>query len=187
MMWKNQQFWLKSNQIKSTYFIRVHDPEYNIFDYRSYRNIKRIISLEHEIGLHSEALEFGNAVGEDAESILRKEIKTLELLFDVKIDGSACHGDVSQYNNLDFWNNRKPQDFGLSYEVYHKDSEVFWRSKYISNYQGNHWKYYVNGQLVENDSRSVWEHLEDDKDERQLFYNVLIHPRPWYRVHWRVD
>lgn len=172
--------------VYATYFVRVHDPEYNVFDYRSYLNIQRIIELGHEIGLHSEALDFASAVEEPPEFVLEKEIAVLEVLFGIKINGAACHGDISQHNNLDFWHKRSPQDFGLLYEVYHRAFGFFWASKYISNHQGNNWKCYLGGELVENDYRSIWAHLEDDKDQEELFYNVLVHPRPWHKVHWRV-
>lgn len=172
--------------VHTTYFVRLHDPEYNVFGYRSYLNIQKIIGLGHEIGLHSEALDFARAVGALPELVLEKELAVLETLFDITVNGAACHGDISQYNNLDFWDNRALQDFGLLYEVYHKASGFFWESKYISNHHGNNWKCYLNGDLVKDDRRSIWDHLEDDKCQKKLFYNVLVHPRPWYKVHWRV-
>lgn len=173
--------------VVSTFFLRPHDPEYNLFDFESYANARALIRLGHEVGLHSEALDFGRAVAEDPASILRKEIALLQTLFDIHLRGSACHGDISQHNNLDFWAEHRPQDFGLEYEAYHPETPIFKASTYISNFQGNHWKCYERGELKQGDARTVWEHLEAVGEEETLLYNILIHPRPWYHGrHWRL-
>ena len=42
--------------IKSTFFLRVHSNEYNIFSFKNMYIIDKIIKMGHEIGLHSENL-----------------------------------------------------------------------------------------------------------------------------------
>ena len=33
-------------------------------------------------------------------------------------EGVASHGGMTGLNNLDFWKDREPSDFGLTYEAY---------------------------------------------------------------------
>ena len=42
--------------IKGTFFLRLHAPEYNPFSFENYRVIKRLLNSGHELGYHSRSL-----------------------------------------------------------------------------------------------------------------------------------
>ena len=51
--------------IKGTFFVRLHAPEYNPFSFENYRVLKRLLNSGHELGYHSEIVD---------QSIIWKEI-----------------------------------------------------------------------------------------------------------------
>lgn len=169
---------LNSLNIKATFFIRLHAPEYNVFSFENYRILKKIIETGHEIGLHTEVIDQSNIWKEDASKCLQRDIDVLQKIFDVKIFGCACHGGLTGFNNLDFFASNDPSDFGLLYEAYQNDVnfDLFHNSLYISDSEWHRWKCYKNGILQEGDRRSLGEHLQDRPN---LIYS-LIHPDSYF-------
>jgi len=168
--------------IKSSFFIRLHAKEYNPFGFEEYRILKFIRDSGHEIGCHSEVIDQSVIWNEDPEACLKRDIQFIETLLSIKVLGVASHGGLTGLNNLDFWNKRKPKDFGLLYEAYDKESEfnLFYESLYISDSNWIDWKCYKKGNLVSGDTRSLGEHL---KDKPSLIY-LLTHPDTFYTEHF---
>jgi hypothetical protein len=168
--------------LKSTFFIRLHAPEYNPFSFENYRIIRKIIDSGHEIGYHSEVVDEANIWNEDAENCLIRDIQSINTMYGIQIKGVASHGGLTGLNNLDFWNNRKPGDFGLVYEGYDKEPEynIFQEAFYISDSEWIRWKCYDKGIRQEGDSRSPSEHLTDNHN----LIHLLIHPDTYYDHHF---
>jgi hypothetical protein len=166
--------------IKATFFVRLHADEYNPFSFENYKCLKFIKESGHEIGYHSEIIDQSAIWNEDAAKCLIKDIKTLNTMLGIEVKGVASHGGLTGLNNLDFWKNKKPSEFGLLYEAYDKEPEfgLFYESFYVSdsNYR---WKCYNNGQLVEGDRRNIAEHSINN---HPVMYTIL-HPETYFHEH----
>ena len=165
--------------VNATFFIRLHGEEYNPFAFENYLILKEILSRGNELGYHSEVIDMKNIWNEDAKNCLIRDIKILELIFNTKIKGVASHGGYTQFNNLDFWNLNKPEDFGLLYEAYDKNMfNLFYESTYISdsNYK---WKIYRNGIKVNELNKT----LSDLIIEKEPFIYLNMHPECYYNRH----
>lgn len=169
-------------KIRATFFIRLHANEYNPFSFENYKILKYIRDSGHEIGYHSEVNDESAIWNESAETCLRRDLDVLNTMLGIKCIGVASHGGMTGLNNLDFWNDKNPHDFGLIYEAYDRspDFDLFNHSFYISDSSWIHWKCYKNGKLVENDQRTLGEHLHDN---HQIVYS-LIHPETFYDSHF---
>lgn len=168
-------------EISATFFIRLHAPEYNPFSFEGYRVIKKMLESGHEVGYHSEVIDQAHIWKEDPEICLKRDIDLMERLIGRKIVGAASHGGMTGLNNLDFWNDRKPSDFGLKYEAYDREPgfDLFNNSFYISDSEWTQWKCYSDGELVAGDRRTLSEHMED---EHKLLY-ILIHSDTYFDRH----
>jgi len=164
----------KELNIKASIYLRIHAPNYNLFSIGNIQIVKDLVSIGCEIGLHTELEDVGGYCFVDKKELLKKEIDLLETVFQTKIYGTASHGDMTKFNNLNFWKENKPEDFGLIYEAY---DEKLWNScRYVSDSEWIRWKSYENGILLENDRRSPIEHMEDSP--KKMY--ILTHPESWY-------
>jgi len=168
--------------IKASFFIRLHANEYNPFSFENYRIIKKAIQTGHEIGYHSEIIDQSAIWNENAIDCLIRDIDVINRIFNIKIYGVASHGGMTGLNNLDFWKDKKAEDFGLLYEAYdiQPNFDLFNNSFYISDSEWIRWKCYNRGKLVHNDNRTFEEHL---KDEHNLIY-LLIHSDTYFNNHF---
>lgn len=169
-------------EIKATFFVRLHASEYNPFSFENYRILKAIRDSGHEIGYHSEVIDEAAIWNESASDCLSRDIDILARMLDIKVLGTASHGGMTGLNNLDFWSDRTPEEFGLLYEGYQNSDtfQLFKNSLYISDSEWLKWKCYDRGNLVEGDRRSVSEHLRDNP---RLIY-LLVHPESYYDRHF---
>ncbi|ODS09944.1 polysaccharide deacetylase family protein [Vibrio scophthalmi] len=165
---------LRSHDIKATWFFRFCSPKYNLFEYSTINLIKEIATSGHEIGLHTELQDLNKICGLDPEIQLMKQVKIIKQYYEIDMFGTACHGDLTGYNNLDFWKSRKPSDFGFLYEAY--DQNLWKNCRYISDSEWVRWKSYNNGVLQVGDHRTPKEHAEDKPD---VIY-LLTHPDTYY-------
>jgi hypothetical protein len=167
--------------IKASFFVRLHANEYNPFSFENYRILKAIRDSGHEIGYHSEIVDQAAIWDEDAAVCLRRDIDVLNRMFDIDIKGVASHGGLTGLNNLDFWKDRTPAEFGLAYEAYEKSDAfgLFGAAFYISDSEWTRWKCYDCGKLMLGDHRSFGEHV---KDKNVLIY-LLIHPDTYFDNH----
>lgn len=168
--------------IKGSFFVRLHAKEYNPLSFQAYKVLKFIRDSGHEIGYHSEIVDQAAIWDEPADKCLMRDIKTLEDWLDIKIDGVASHSNPGGLNNLDFWQDRKPSEFGLMYEAYDKEPEfnLFHESLYVSDSCWTYWKAYYNGHLISGDNRSPDEHAQDGLP---VIY-TLIHPDTYFDDHF---
>ena len=169
------------NEIKASFFIRLHANEYNPFSFENYNILKRLVNSGHEIGYHSEIIDQSKIWNESPEECLKKDINILNEMLNIKIKGIASHGGFTGFNNLSFWENNSPSEYGLFYEAYEETNSfnLFNNSFYISDSEFFQWKCYKHGKLVPNDRRSFGEHL---LDKHKLIY-LLIHPSTYYKEH----
>jgi len=161
--------------IKGTFFVRLHAKEYNPFSFEHYRIIKRIIASGNEVGYHSEIVDESEIWSENASDCLARDILLFNMGYDVKIKGVASHGGMTGNNNLEFWKNHDPIEFGLEYEAY----DFFDESFYVSDSEWTQWKCYNHGTLIINNRRSLAEHAQDD---HKVIY-ALIHSDTYYDRH----
>ncbi|MBC6411199.1 MAG: hypothetical protein GDA42_12260 [Ekhidna sp.] len=168
--------------IKASFFVRLHAPEYNPFSFENYRILKKIVNSGHEIGYHSEVIDQSVIWNEDAAKCLTRDIKILNTMLDIKVQGVASHGGMTGLNNLDFWKDKRPYDFGLEYEAYDLEPKfnLFQESFYVSDSEWTRWKCYNKGKLVEGDRRALAEHVADN---HRILY-VLIHPDTYFDRHF---
>ena len=169
-------------KIKGTFFLRLHAPEYNPFSFENYKIIKFLIDSGHELGYHSEVIDQSIIWNEDAKECLLRDIKVINEMFNININGVASHGGMTGDNNLDFWKERKASDFNLLYEAYDHQPEfnLFREAFYISDSEWVRWKCYDKGKLKAGDNRTFVEHA---KDAHSLI-NILIHPDTYYDSHF---
>ncbi len=168
--------------IKGTFFLRLHAPEYNPFSFENYRILKFLIESGHELGYHSEIVDQAAIWKEDTEANLLRDLEVMERMLTIKILGVASHGGATGLNNLDFWKDRKPSEFGLLYEGYDKQPEynLFQESFYVSDSEWTRWKCYNKGNRVDGDHRSLSEHLVDEHP----ILHALIHPDTYFDNHF---
>lgn len=168
--------------IKTTFFLRLHAPEYNPFSFENYRIIKYLLESGHELGYHSEVIDQSVIWNEDASDCLLRDIDIINRIFNTQVKGIASHGGMTGLNNLDFWKDKKAADFGLLYEAYDKQPEfnLFQESFYVSDSEWTRWKCYNKGIRVDGDYRNPTEHLIDN---HQILH-LLIHPDTYYNNHF---
>lgn len=168
--------------IKGSFFIRLHAPEYNPFSFESYRIIKRMIHEGHEVGYHSEVIDQAAIWNENPTDCLRRDLEVMKLMFGINIIGVASHGGMTGLNNLDFWKEHSPSEFGLKYEAYDENRglDLFNKAFYISDSEWVRWKSYDKGERNEGDHRSFAEHLENG---HKLIY-LLIHSDTYFNEHF---
>jgi hypothetical protein len=166
--------------IKATFFLRLH-ADYNPFSFANFSVIRRLIDEGHELGYHSEVIDQSMIWEIPSSQCLITDLQSISTIFGVNVQGVASHGGRTGLNNLDFWRIHKPSDFGLAYEAYDEEDAfgLFHNSLYLSDSEWTQWKAYKEGQLSENDRRSLIEHL---KDEPRRIY-LLIHPETYFDVH----
>lgn len=169
-------------EIKGSFFVRLHAPEYNPFSFENYRILKRLLSDGHELGYHSEIVDQSLIWDEDTEECLKRDLKVMSSMFDYQVKSVASHGGSTGFNNLDFWKNRKPSEFNLLYEAYDHEPEfnLFQEAFYVSDSEWTQWKCYNKGKLLLGDRRSPKDHLTDN---HKLIY-FLIHSDTYFDHHF---
>ncbi len=165
----------KELNIKASIYVRLHASQYNLLSIGNIKIIQDLISIGCEIGLHTELEDVGGYCRIEKKELLQQEIKLFETIFGMKMYGTASHGDMTHYNNLDFWKNHKAEEFGLLYEAY--DKKLWDNCRYVSDSEWTRWKAYENGKLLENDRRTPIEHIIE---ERPKVFHLLTHPESWY-------
>ena len=172
----------KRLNIKATFFVRLHAPEYNPFSFENYIILRRVVDEGHELGYHSEVIDESAIWEEDASECLIRDIEVINKMFNIQIVGVASHGGNTGLNNLDFWKDKNPSDFGLLYEAYDTAPEfnLFKEAFYVSDSEWIRWKAYDKGQICVNDRRTPAEHALDGHE----IILLLIHPDTYYDVHF---
>ncbi len=153
--------------VRATYFVRVHAPTYNVFEYNTYRALQEIRSLGHEIGLHFEAVDFGHINGEAPLEVFQREKAVLETALNITVVSAAAHGEHSRSgpgHNRDFFQCFTKEQVGIKYDAY--DTAFTREMKYIS------------------DSSGIWrEGCMCNHIGKYPRLQILVHPCWWFKDH----
>ena len=145
-------------EVSSTYFVRFSAPFYNVFDPTYSKMIKKIIGLNHQLGLHFEGDIYGN-VNLNKKAIERevsRQLQTLKQYFEIQSVVSFHH--PSNFTS----NNQKFKDFISTYH-----SKFFQEIKYLSDSKGE-WR-----------EGCVCQWLKSSSPPQNL--QILTHPVWWGR------
>jgi hypothetical protein len=156
--------------IKATYFVRVHSDGYNPFGFKTYSTLKQILALGHEIGLHYEHLDLCAITNETPATIIAKEKRLLELIFDIKVRGVAGHKSFTDIQNWDFWKDHDFKDFGFDYDAY---EDKFMDGMLYTNDSLGRWK----------EGKCICQHI--DEEVPRLY--ILTHPIYWYHKMFNLE
>lgn len=160
--------------IKTSYYVRLHHNHYNPFGFRVYYHLKKIINYGHEIGLHSENLDFARVMNEDANDVARAEKKVFETIFKTKIRGVSGHRDLVGLHNAKFWEKHKPTDYGFEYNV--------WDDKFTKN------AFMVSDAIGAASEKGVKQvSLEEAIKQNHPKIYATIHPCYWTRRDYLID
>lgn len=160
--------------VRASIFLRLHAQAYNALFFDNIRIARRLLADGHELGLHSEIVDVQHICDMEPERLLRAELALFKDVLGAKPVGVASHGDITPYNNLDFWKTHDPSEFGLLYEAY--DKSLWEGSRYISDSEYTRWKAYENGALRRDDRRCACEHI---REGAPVLY-LLTHTCSWY-------
>ncbi len=144
--------------------------------------LRFLLDAGHELGYHSEIVDQAAIWNDEPAACLQRDLAVLTAMLGTEIVGVASHGGMTGLNNLDFWRDRRPADFGLVYEAYDREPtfNLFHESFYVSDSEWTRWKCYDNGVLRPGDQRSPAEHARDGHP----VLHTLIHPDTYYRNHF---
>lgn len=135
----------KRHNIRSTYFIWLRSPFYNIFE-KSYTDmILRIKELGHEIGLHFDANAYSIKEIGDFNAYVEKETEIIQAFFNISITSISMHRpsiwilnqDIQLKNYINTYSNKY-----LHQIKYLSDSRMLWKEgcicKIIDSNQYDH-------------------------------------------------
>ncbi len=141
--------------VSAVYFLFLRSPFYNIFSGREEKIIRRIIELQHYIGLHFDFAKYDNLSISQMSYQIKQEIDFLQDFYQVKLDSVSFHRPLS----LDFFNRLE-----------------------LSNYPHSYEPVFVNNFKYLSDSRATWRFghpLESDEYKRRENMHILVHPIWW--------
>ena len=146
----------KEEGVRSTFFALLTSDFYNVHSERTYKVLRQICDLGHEIGLHFDEKRYGSKYrgGEFVIDAIAKEAKTMESAIGIKINSVSMHRPSQEilYEDLEL-----P-------EMINSYSKVFFEEfKYLSDSRRN-WR------------EPVEEIIKQEKFER---LHILTHPF-WY-------
>jgi hypothetical protein len=160
--------------IAGSFFFRLHAPAYNLLSIGNIAIARAAVAAGNEVCLHTELKDVEGYCGIEPVGLLENELRLFDYVMGKKTWGTASHGDMTAYNNLDFWKQHEASEFGLLYEAY--DPKLWQNCRYVSDSEWTRWKAYENGELMEGDRRNPIEHLRGGP--RVL--HLLTHPESWY-------
>ena len=142
-------------KIKSTFFIWLRSPFYNIFEKKYSDIIYEIINLDHQIGLHFDESSYRIENEIDLNNYIEKEIHTLKSFFKINIYTVSMH---------------RPSKWILDNNIQLKKYTNVYNKKYFKDFK------YLS------DSRRQWKEGCICKKINTIKYNklhILIHPFWW--------
>ena len=85
----------KDLNITSTFFFRLHSPNYNIYASNTFKILQDLKNKNHEIGLHFETILFSKIFDLDLEELFLNEIHVFERITNEKVKSISEHSDVN--------------------------------------------------------------------------------------------
>lgn len=120
----------KRYNIKSTFFIRLSSPFYNIFEMTNSNIINEIMRMKHQIGLHFDESLYKIKNLDDMNKFISKEARIIENYIGKRIYSVSMHRPsklmLNQYNELDHYINTYNKKFFKEF-YYISDSRMMWR------------------------------------------------------------
>lgn len=141
--------------VSAIYFLFLRSPFYNIFSVKEEKIIKKIIQLQHYIGLHFDFAKYDNHSISQMSYQIKREIDFMQDFYSIKLDSVSFHRPLS----LDFFSRLELSNYPHSYEP------VFL----------NNFKYFA-------DSRANWRFghpLDSPEYAERKNLHILIHPIWW--------
>ena len=122
----------KDLNVTSTFFFRLHSPNYNLYASNTFKIIQDLIEKNHEIGFHFETILFSKIFDLNLKELFSNEISIFEKIISQKINSVSEHYDINNtiYSlpKLD-----KFIDFKKLKLTYAYDKRFFKDMKYISD------------------------------------------------------
>ena len=141
--------------LSSIYFLFLRNPFYNIFSEESVKIVNKLISFNHNIGLHFDCAKYVYKTIPQLAYQVTREIEFIQDYFGVKLDAVSFHRPVS----LKFYRKLEIASCPHSYEP------IFVQKfKYFS------------------DSRGIWKYgypLNSEEYKKKHNLHILIHPIWW--------
>ncbi len=141
--------------VPAIYFLYLRSPFYNIFSGNEEKIIRRIIKLQHYIGLHFDFAKYENLAISEMSYQIKREVDFMQDFYSIKLDSVSFHRPLSQ--------------------------EFFQRLE-LSNYPHTHEPVFVNNFKYLADSRAEWRYgypLDCKEYNEKKNLHVLIHPIWW--------
>lgn len=121
--------------VKSTYFVLISTDFYNLFSKNSYEMLKKLIDLNHEVGLHFDEKRYQINDFSELEFYVNKERRVLEELIDKKVETVSMHrpskwileNDIKFESILNTYSTTFFKEF-----KYISDSRMHWREDVLS-------------------------------------------------------
>ena len=158
-----------SEDVKATYYVRVFGSPYNPFDYNIFNCLKSAEYQGHEIGLHTNPIEFSEINKIDPFDIVLAEYEILKSQFN--ITSMSTHRDLNyMYNSLPWleknWKKIKTMT-GLECQAY--EDVIFKNSVYVNEGLNPHicWRNFKPEDVIKS-GKSVY---------------MLTHNHWWYNKH----
>jgi hypothetical protein len=146
--------------VKSTYFFMTQSPVYNLFSRRNLQIVKKIRSMSHEIGLHSDVCDRHS--GQDSIfNDVKKEILSFSKMTEIEIKSVSFHQPT--INSLNYITDFAHDGFISAYN----DKEMK-RLKYVSDSNRRNTV-----------SKITQECLTPTEDNQDIGVQLLIHPMWW--------
>lgn len=160
--------------VRSTIFVRVSAPDYNLFDPRLLKVVSEADYFGFEIGLHTNFVELAEIMSVPPDLILSNEINCIRSFFP-RVDSISCHRDINyMYNSLPYveenWNKIKT-NHRLHYQAYDR---LFNSAMYVNEGLNPHlcWRGFTPERVIEM-SNSIY---------------MSVHPHWWHSKyandHW---
>lgn len=120
-----------SHNIRSTFFIWLSSPFYNILEPLNRDAINSILRMGHQIGLHFYEGDYDLNIGSDLTSYVKKEAEFLEMIFQTKVHAVSFHIPskailLGEYKLSKEFINTYHEDFFKKIK-YTSDSSMHWR------------------------------------------------------------
>lgn len=160
--------------IKSTYFIHIHSEYYNLFEKEIFELIKKLVLLEHQIGLHFDThfYEIENEDELSAKLLVEKNI--IKNIFGIRVKVFSFHNTNQFTMSCQKWSysgliNTYAQFFQENVE-YCSDSNGYWRYKrlyeVLSYSTANQLQILTHPELWQDEVMSPWERIQRCIDGR---------------------
>ena len=172
--------------IQTNYFINIHSEFYSVFEKDTFAELKKIIELEHFVGLHFDAHFYDLKNENELCQKLSFERDLLEKMFNITITAFAFHNTTPEILK---WNNYKYADMINVYSLFFReevdyctDSTGIWRYERLED---NIKEKHPNGlQVLTHDGmwqdeamsprKRVFKCIDDRADKLKEYYDYLL-------------